>query len=34
MHLEAKQAKAIFDRAVEIQSATERDDFVRAQVRR
>jgi hypothetical protein len=28
MHLEAKQAKAIFDRAVEIQSATERDDFV------
>src|SRR4051794_14198806 len=28
MHGEAKQAKAIFDRAVEIQSASERDDFV------
>src|SRR4051794_3797627 len=28
MHGEAKQAKAIFDHAVEIQSATERDDFV------
>ena len=29
MHGEARQAKTIFDRAVEIQSATERDDFVR-----
>ena len=28
MHNEAKQAKAIFDRAVEIPSATDRDDFV------
>src|SRR4051812_42134280 len=29
MHREAKEAKAIFDRAVEIESAEERDGFVR-----